>query len=113
MKLEKHIDRALLKSELHWRENVRDFPWRENYTSKDDWFFKNGLSEKCALCCLKSGHESCRDMPCPLFDISGPCCEEWRSANHTHFLKKRHIHAVHRRIVRECKKRGLTLLEEK
>lgn len=116
MRLEKHIDRALLKSELHWRENVWDFPSKDSPYSREQWAVDNCSGNSCALCKLKDKQniDRCVDMVCPLNDEGSMyCCTQWAALAFADVIYKSHLKAVHRRIVRECKKRGLTLLEDK
>lgn len=112
MPTEQQKNQALLESELHWRNNVKNFPYKKRWDNKNNWFGVNCFGLTCPLCRLKTRLKIDSCGFCPLDDFDGAgCCIEWEDTSRKLTPFKDDIKAIHQRIVNECKKRNLTLLE--
>lgn len=96
--------KAQMKKELresldHWNENLRMCP----RIGSKRWFEENCQGTKCALCC-RVGCGSC-----PLNDLGGACCKQWRLLQIRAINNKpikRNVRAVRDRVAREYVKVG-------
>jgi len=122
---DEQIIEALDKSELHWVNNEVTFAKLTIASpisgiaavrEQTEWFLKECMADKCALCDLFE--ESCRNdiIFCPLNDYFLGCCAEWDDLRHackTGNATTKLVHAVTERIHSERAKFNQEIAKDK
>lgn len=121
--LEKKIDKALLESLSHWKDNVEKFNNNWSLAAKTEFWRNSCSGSSCPLCDLSDeiydfdkGVKMCIDERCPLINSNhslGQCCIEWQEGFRAIYSSecnenvKHYLVAIYEKIESECKKREL------